>query len=64
EGVAVVLTYRRKARGLEAPVLVLRGGGRRSVVRAGQPDDPGEHGLFQTYREEFESVWADSRPVS
>ena len=21
-------------------------------------------GLFQTYREEFESVWADSRPVS
>ncbi|WP_240483420.1 DUF5919 domain-containing protein, partial [Streptomyces pathocidini] len=21
-------------------------------------------GLFQTYREEFESVWLDSRPVS
>ena len=41
-------------------MLVLRGGGR-EVVRAGQDT---EHGLFQTYREEFESVWADSRPVS
>jgi hypothetical protein len=41
-------------------VLVLRGGGR-SVVRAGHDS---ENGLFQTYREEFESVWADSRPVS
>ncbi|MEU3600312.1 SAV2148 family HEPN domain-containing protein [Streptomyces sp. NPDC006798] len=67
DGVAVVQTYLRKARGIEAPVLVLRGGGRRSVVRPGQPGDPadpGEHGLFQTYREEFESMWADSRPVS
>ncbi|MEU9609161.1 SAV2148 family HEPN domain-containing protein [Streptomyces sp. NPDC048057] len=63
DGVAVVQTYLRKARGIEAPVLVLRGGGR-SVVRATDPDDPGEHGLFQIYREEFESVWADSRPVS
>ncbi|GGZ34667.1 hypothetical protein GCM10010387_30830 [Streptomyces inusitatus] len=60
DGLAVVQTYLRKARGMEAPVLVLRGGGR-SVVRAGQE---GEHGLFQTYREEFESEWADSRPVS
>ncbi|MEO3975755.1 SAV2148 family HEPN domain-containing protein [Streptomyces sp. CAU 1734] len=60
DGLAVVQTYLRKARGMEAPVLVLRGGGR-SVVRAGAE---GEHGLFQTYREEFESVWADSRPVS
>ncbi|MEU5163297.1 SAV2148 family HEPN domain-containing protein [Streptomyces sp. NPDC020875] len=67
DGVAVVQTYLRKARGIESPVLVLRGGGRRSVVRSGQPGDPadpGEHGLFQTYREEFESMWADSRPVS
>lgn len=67
DGIAVVQTYLRKARGIEAPVLVLRGGGRRSVVRSGQPGDPadpGEHGLFQTYREEFESMWADSRPVS
>ncbi|MER6913260.1 SAV2148 family HEPN domain-containing protein [Streptomyces sp. NPDC000594] len=60
DGLAVVQTYLRKARGMEAPVLVLRGGGR-SVVRAGGDAD---HGLFQTYREEFESEWADSRPVS
>ncbi|MER7046973.1 MULTISPECIES: SAV2148 family HEPN domain-containing protein [Streptomyces] len=60
DGLAVVQTYLRRARGMEAPVLVLRGGGR-SVVRAGSE---GEHGLFQTYREEFESEWADSRPVS
>jgi hypothetical protein len=46
---------------MEAPVLVLRGGGRRTVVRAGQDS---EHGLFETYREEFESFWTDSRPVS
>jgi hypothetical protein len=24
----------------------------------------GEGGLFHVYREEFESVWTDSRPVS
>ncbi|MFJ7999789.1 SAV2148 family HEPN domain-containing protein [Streptomyces sp. NPDC096310] len=60
DGLAVVQSYLRRARGMEAPVLVLRGGGR-EVVRAGQDT---EHGLFQTYREEFESVWTDSRPVS
>jgi hypothetical protein len=60
DGLAVVQSYLRRARGMEAPVLVLRGGGR-SVVRAGHDS---ENGLFQTYREEFESVWADSRPVS
>ncbi|WP_405793508.1 SAV2148 family HEPN domain-containing protein [Streptomyces sp. NBC_01506] len=60
DGLAVVQTYLRRARGMEAPVLVLRGAGR-DVVRVGQDT---EHGLFQTYREEFESVWADSRPVS
>ncbi|WKU47609.1 SAV2148 family HEPN domain-containing protein [Streptomyces sp. VNUA116] len=59
DGLAVVQSYLRKARGMEAPVLVLRGGG--AVVRDGR--EP-EHGLFETYREEFESVWADSRPVS
>ncbi|ANW17541.1 SAV2148 family HEPN domain-containing protein [Streptomyces clavuligerus] len=59
DGLAVVQTYLRRARGMEAPVLVLRGG--RQVVRAG---GDAEHGLFQTYREEFESEWADSRPVS
>ncbi|MGW5532453.1 DUF5919 domain-containing protein, partial [Streptomyces xanthochromogenes] len=32
---------------MEAPVLVLRGGGRRGVVRPGQDV---EHGLFETYR--------------
>jgi hypothetical protein len=60
DGLAVVQSYLRRARGMEAPVLVLRGGGR-EVVRAGQDT---ERGLFQTYREEFESVWTDSRPVS
>lgn len=59
DGVAVVQSYLRRARGMEAPVLVLRGGDR--VVKAGED---GEHGLFEIYREEFESVWADSRPVS
>ncbi|MFE5843411.1 SAV2148 family HEPN domain-containing protein [Streptomyces niveus] len=60
DGLAVVQSYLRRARGMEAPVLVLRGAGR-DLVRVGQDQ---EHGLFQTYREEFESVWADSRPVS
>ncbi|MFF4670927.1 SAV2148 family HEPN domain-containing protein [Streptomyces sp. NPDC001279] len=60
DAVGVVQPYLRRARGMESPVLVLRGGGR-SVVRAGQDS---EHGLFETYREEFESVWTDSRPVS
>ncbi|MFI9585718.1 SAV2148 family HEPN domain-containing protein [Streptomyces sp. NPDC052236] len=59
DGLAVIQSYLRRARGMEAPVLVLRGG--RAVVTAGYD---GENGLFQTYREEFESVWADSRPVS
>lgn len=44
---------------MEAPVLVLRGGNR--VLKA---DENGEVGLFDTYREEFEVAWADSRPVS
>ncbi|MCX5203435.1 SAV2148 family HEPN domain-containing protein [Streptomyces sp. NBC_00237] len=63
-GLAVVQSYLRRARGMEAPVLVLRGGGRGGrdgVVRHGQET---EAGLFETYREEFESVWTDSRPVS
>ncbi|MEU1311283.1 SAV2148 family HEPN domain-containing protein [Streptomyces cinnamoneus] len=62
DGLAVVQSYLRKARGMESPVLVLRGGSR-DVLREGRPaDDTG--GLFETYREEFEGVWADSRPVS
>ncbi|MGX1880481.1 SAV2148 family HEPN domain-containing protein [Streptomyces sp. NPDC055287] len=69
DGLAVVQTYLRKARGMEAPVLVLRGAGRGVVIRrqSGQDAQGGqdtEHGLFETYREEFEAVWADSRPVS
>jgi len=59
DGVAVVQSYLRRTRGMEAPVLVLRGPGR--VLKA---DDAGEEGLFGTYREEFEVAWADSRPVS
>ncbi|MCF6526240.1 SAV2148 family HEPN domain-containing protein [Streptomyces sp. JJ36] len=62
DGLAVVQSYLRRVRGMEAPVLVLRGGGR-DLVHGGAPDT-GEHGLFATYREEFESVWQDSRPVS
>jgi hypothetical protein len=59
DGVAVVQSYLRRTRGMEAPVFVLRGGGR--VLK---PDEAGEDGLFGTYREEFEVAWADSRPVS
>jgi hypothetical protein len=63
DGLAVVQPYLRQARGMESPVLVLRGGGRdHDVVRADR--DSGENGLFAVYREEFEGVWADSRPVS
>ncbi|GAA1365529.1 SAV2148 family HEPN domain-containing protein [Streptomyces beijiangensis] len=63
DGLAVVQTYLRRTRGMEAPVLVLRGGSR-GVVKAGRDVTDTEHGLFETYREEFESVWTDSRPVS
>ncbi|MGM9445450.1 hypothetical protein FSY75_27190 [Streptomyces sp. TR1341] len=59
DGVAVVQSYLRGARGMESPVLVLRNGSR--LVKS---DDAGEVGLFPTYREEFELTWADSRPVS
>jgi len=67
DGLAVVQPYLRRVRGMEAPVLVLRGGGRDLVQRRaehGKPLDEGVHGLFGTYREEFESAWTDSRPVS
>ncbi|PWI41386.1 hypothetical protein CK485_21005 [Streptomyces sp. ICBB 8177] len=67
DGLAVVQSYLRKARGMEAPVLVLRGGNRR-IVQPQPGDAPadrqGEGGLFEIYREEFEGVWTDSRPVS
>ncbi|MER5374717.1 SAV2148 family HEPN domain-containing protein [Streptomyces sp. NPDC002132] len=59
DGVAVVQSYLRRMRGMEAPVLVLRNGSR--VVRSGETD---EGGLFGAYREEFELAWVDSRPVS
>ncbi|WP_416967762.1 SAV2148 family HEPN domain-containing protein [Streptomyces sp. 4F14] len=59
DGIAVVQSYLRGMRGMEAPVLVLRGGNR--VVKVG---DAEEGGLFPAYREEFELAWADSRPVS
>ncbi len=62
DGIGIVQSYLRRTRGMEAPVLVLRGGGR--VVKAGESGESGEYGLFATYREEFESAWADSRPVS
>ncbi|CAM5502333.1 SAVED domain-containing protein OS=Streptomyces fumanus OX=67302 GN=GCM10018772_40000 PE=4 SV=1 [Streptomyces fumanus] len=62
DGIAVVQHYLRRTRGMEAPVLVLRNGkngGR--LVKSGELD---EGGLFPTYREEFEQMWADARPVS
>jgi hypothetical protein len=59
DGIALVQSHLRRSRGMEAPVLVLRGGNR--VVRSDEID---EGGLFSTYREEFELMWADSRPVS
>ncbi|MGY0019455.1 SAV2148 family HEPN domain-containing protein [Streptomyces sp. cg35] len=62
DGVAVVQSYLRRTRGMEAPVLVLRGGGR--LVRANGSAENGENGLFVTYRDEFEQAWADARPVS
>ncbi|SES46537.1 hypothetical protein SAMN04487983_106033 [Streptomyces sp. yr375] len=59
DGIAVIQSYLRRMRGMEAPVLVLRNGSR--VVKSGEAD---EGGLFSAYREEFELAWADSRPVS
>ncbi|MFI9545580.1 SAV2148 family HEPN domain-containing protein [Streptomyces sp. NPDC052016] len=59
DGIAVVQSYLRRMRGMEAPVLVLRNGSR--VVKSDEAD---EGGLFAAYREEFELAWADSRPVS
>jgi hypothetical protein len=40
--------------------MVLRGGSRRVVA----DDRPADTGLFEVYREEFESIWTDARPVS
>ncbi|MCX2968662.1 SAV2148 family HEPN domain-containing protein [Streptomyces sp. TRM70308] len=62
DGLAVVQPYLRRARGMESPVLVLRGGGRNVISGAGP--GPVDEGLLGTYREEFESVWGDARPVS
>jgi SAV2148-like HEPN/Domain of unknown function (DUF5919) len=64
DGLAVVQSYLRRARGMESPVIVLRGGGRQIVHRPAGYQDDREGGLFEIYREEFEGVWTDSRPVS
>lgn len=65
DGLAVVQSYLRKARGMEAPVLIMRGGSRQLVQgKDGVAARGGDHGLFEVYREEFEGVWSDSRPVS
>ncbi|WP_344260933.1 SAV2148 family HEPN domain-containing protein [Streptomyces sodiiphilus] len=63
-GVAVVQPYLRRTRGMETPALVLRRGSRRDLLQRGGRQTDGEPGLFDTYLEEFESVWAVSRPVS
>ncbi|MEV6207829.1 SAV2148 family HEPN domain-containing protein [Kitasatospora sp. NPDC051914] len=55
--IGVVQPYLRRARGIESPALVLRGG-------AGQEPGGTEPGLLEVYREEFEGSWADSRAVS
>ncbi|MFJ1790337.1 SAV2148 family HEPN domain-containing protein [Kitasatospora griseola] len=55
--VGVVQPYLRRARGIESPALVLRGG-------AGQEAGGTEPGLLEVYREEFEDLWGDSRAVS
>jgi hypothetical protein len=60
DGLAVVQSYLRRARGMEVPVMLLRGGSRRVVA----DDRPAEMGLFEVYREEFEGIWGDARPVS
>jgi len=57
-GLAVVQPYLRRSRGMESPALVLRGADRTPGETAVEP------GLLDVYREEFESSWADSRPVS
>ncbi|MEY9843394.1 hypothetical protein ABH940_000455 [Streptacidiphilus sp. BW17] len=60
DGLGVVQPYLRRSRGMESPVLVLRGGTSAPLTPGRTP----EPGLFQIYQEEFEGVWADSRPVS
>ncbi|MFE9421711.1 SAV2148 family HEPN domain-containing protein [Kitasatospora sp. NPDC006697] len=54
----VIQPYLRKARGIESPALVLRAAPQPDPARDGEP------GLLEVYREEFEGVWGDSRPVS
>ncbi|MGW7291554.1 SAV2148 family HEPN domain-containing protein [Streptomyces xiamenensis] len=63
DGVAVVQSYLRRIRGMETPVLVLRRAGREIPHRTDAATD-GEITLFETYREEFEWAWENSRPVS
>jgi hypothetical protein len=60
DGLGVVQPYLRRARGMESPALVVRGGAPGPILSGRAP----EPGLFQVYQEEFEGVWADSRPVS
>ena len=60
DGLGVVQTYLRRARGMEVPVMVLRGGSTRIVT----DDKPVEAGLFEVYREEFDDIWSQARPVS
>ncbi|WP_372516026.1 SAV2148 family HEPN domain-containing protein [Streptantibioticus silvisoli] len=64
DGLAVVQNYLRRSRGIESPVIVLRGGTRHLVHHPDHGHADRDGGLFEIYREEFEGVWADSRPVS
>ncbi|MFC1416303.1 SAV2148 family HEPN domain-containing protein [Streptacidiphilus cavernicola] len=60
DGLGVIQSYLRRARGIESPAMVLRGGTPGPIL-SGRPPEPG---LFQVYQDEFEGVWSDSRPVS
>ncbi|MFX4292450.1 SAV2148 family HEPN domain-containing protein [Streptomyces bohaiensis] len=64
DGVAVVQPYLGRSRGMESPALVLRRAPREAaagLVAGGEGPEPG---LYDTYMEDFEVLWEESRPVS
>jgi hypothetical protein len=61
-GLAVVVSFVGRRGGLVGGVVVLRNG--RNGGKVVKSDRLDEGGLFPTYREEFELMWAVSRPVS
>ncbi|GAA4090506.1 DUF5919 domain-containing protein [Streptomyces shaanxiensis] len=59
DSLAIVQTYLRRTRGPQTPVLVLR-----NDTGTARGNEVGESGLFPAYREEFDLMWAESRPVT